>query len=343
MNITIQDHEKNQKKLLISLSPEDMKPYLQSAAQARGKNITIKGFRKGAAPYDVLEKSIGKEALWHEASADAIEQSYGEALKKHNLQPVGNPRVDITKSVPGNNFEFSVLVPLEPAFELPQYREIARDIVKKNKKTEITVDEHEVEEALNTLAKSRSTQGEDKEVKLDDEFAKSMGAFKTLEHLKESIREGIRKEQEQQRVEALRLKIIEAIRKETSMEVADLLIDNELTRMRDDLERHVASLDMSFDDYLKKAGQTREQLNENWKDKAKGRVEASFILKAIADAEDINPSSEEIEEHANRYLSGFDSPEHAESSIHPDVLRSHIRGMIRNDKVFNFLEKGDST
>ena len=343
MNSTIQDYEKNQKKLLISLSPEDMNPYLLRAAQERGKNLTIKGFRKGAAPYDIVEKSIGKETLWHEASADAIESSYATALKEHNLQPVGNPRVDITKSVPGNNLEFSVLVPLAPVFELPKYNAIARDIVKDSKKTPITVDEHEVEEALNVLAKSRSADDEKQDVQLNDEFAKSVGSFETLEQLKESVREGIKKEQTQQRVEALRLKIIEAIRKETSMEVADLLIENELTRMRDDLERHVASLDISFDEYLKKAGQTIEQLNENWKEKAQGRVEASFILNAIADAENINPSNEEIEEHANRYLSGFESPEHAESSIHPDVLRSHIRGMIRNDKVFNFLEKGGNT
>ncbi len=338
MDIKIQDEGENRKKILFSLSVIDMDKHLRVAADRLSKEMTIKGFRKGAAPIDVIEKTFGKEHLWREASADAIEESYRAALTRHKINPISPPRVDITKLVPGNSFEFHAIVLLEPSFELPNYREISDEVLQSEKKIKIEVDEHEVDETLNMLANNRKGEGEEA-LKIDDEFASGIGAFETLEQLKESIRDGIKKEQETHRKEARRLRILEAIGAKTEIKIEEELVDGELASMQDDLEKRVVSFGMTFEDYLKKAGQTEEQLKESWKKKARSRVEASFILKSIADSEGMDPTDEEIEEQANKYLSGFDSVKEEQEKISPDVLRSYIRGMIRNSKVFNFLER----
>ena len=340
MKVEIKDQDNNQKEVFVSMSVKDMEPHLKRIAKQKGSEIKLKGFRKGFVPYDVIEKSIGKEILWNEASIDAVDSAYRKALEENNIKPAGKPRIDIKKSVPGNNFEFIAVVPLEPEVNLPDYHTISKEILSKHKKQKIEVDEHEVEETLEALANSRKASGEG-EVKIDDEFAKSIGSFETLDQLKKNIREGIKKEKEQQQKEVKRLKVIEGIRKKTDIAISDILVDNELTVMRDDLENYVSSNGMSFEDYLKKANQTEEDLKKSWTEKAKARVEVSFILNAIADSENIEPSEQDIEEQANRYLSQFDSPEQAMSSISPELLKAHIRNMIRGDQVLAMLEGKD--
>ena len=45
---------------------------------------------------------------------EAIEESYKKALQEQDIKPAGQPRVDITKLVAGNDVEFKIRVPLEP-------------------------------------------------------------------------------------------------------------------------------------------------------------------------------------------------------------------------------------
>ncbi len=341
MKVEIKDKDNNQKEIFVSLSVKDMDPYLQRIAKQKGSEIKLKGFRKGFVPYDVLEQSIGKDVLWNEASVDAINGVYRQILKDNNIEPVSRPKIDIKKSVPSNNFEFTILVPLKPEFDLPDYKAISKEILQEYKEQTTEVDEHEVEETLNAIASSKKNKSDGDEVKIDDDFAKSVGSFENLSQLKENIKDGIKEEKQQKQKEIKRLKVLEGIRKKTGIAISDVLIDNELTVMRDDLENYVSSNGISFDDYLKKAKQTEEDLKNSWKAKAKARVEVSFILSAIADAEEIEPNEKDIEEYSNRYLSQFETPEQATNSISPDVLRSHIRNIIRNDKVLEILEGKD--
>lgn len=341
MNITINDIEKSQKELLFSLTPEDMKPYVEAASQRLGKDLKVKGFRDGKVPASVVVQAFGKEAIWNEASADAIEESYAKAMNEYDLQPIGRPRVDITKLVADNDFEFKVTVPCDPPVELPDYKAIAAKIVQEESKRGAEVDEHEVEETLSIIQGSRTTKGEDGvEVKpeLDDEFARSLGGFKDLEELKTSIRGGIAKEKEQAKAETMRLKIVEGIRKKMKVEISDLLIANELDKMEDEMESRVTSMGTSMEEYLTQIGKTTKELREEWGQKALERVQTALLLRHIADAEGIEPDEAQVENDANAYLRQFGEPEEAQKAISPDLLRTYIRGMLRNEAVFAFLE-----
>ena len=341
MNLTINDIEKSQKKLLFSLTPDDMQPYVEMAAERLGKDLKVKGFRDGKVPTSVVTQAFGKEALWNEASADAIEDSYAKAVTEHDLQPIGRPRVDITKLVPDNDFEFTVTIPCDPPVELPDYKEIAAKVVKDEQKKEIEIDEHEVEETLSVIQNSRATQGEDgKEQKpeLDDEFAKSLGGFKDLEELKASIRDGITKEKKQAKAEAIRLKVMEGIRKKAKMEISDLLIANELDKMQDEMVSRVTSMGSTVEEYLTQIGKTMDEVRTGWEDKALERVQIALLLRRIAEAEGIEPDETKVESEANAYLRQFGEPEEASKAVSPELLRTYIRGMLRNEKVFELLE-----
>ena len=82
MKTSINNLESAEQEIVVVLTPQDMEPYLKAAAQEISKDTNIKGFRKGKIPYDILEKHIGKEALWNQASVGAIEESYQKAFAR---------------------------------------------------------------------------------------------------------------------------------------------------------------------------------------------------------------------------------------------------------------------
>lgn len=340
---------KSQEEIRFLLTPEEMEPFLDKAAGRLAKGMKIKGFREGHVPRNVVEKSLGAERVWEEAARDAVENAYRKELQKGRIKPIGRPRVEILKLAPGNDFEFKAIVPVLGEFELPDYKKIAREVSEKEKK-DISVEEKEVTEALKWLRYSRSkeygTEGgkspqevkEEDLPKLNDEFAKSVGDFKTVAELKESIKEGIKHEKEAKEKERLRLLIIEAILKKTKVEIAPVLIEEELDKMTEELSQQVAQMDMTLEKYLENAKQSMEDLRKAWRPKALERIGASLLLQKIAEAENISPSDEEIEKEAAHYLRHFDSIKQAEEQIDPTLLRSYISGIIRNEKVFALLE-----
>ena len=287
-----------------------------------------------------MEKHIGKEALWNQASVGAIEESYQKALQEQGVKPAGQPRVDITKLVAGNDVEFKILVPLDPQVTLPDYKKIANNILEEQKATTVEVSEHEIHEALEYLRASRQDEKQKTPPQLDDAFAQSVsnGSFKSVEELKKSVEQGITQEKTQHNKELVRLKIIEGIRKDASFVFSELLVENELRAMEQDLQQRIAGLGMEFEEYLKKMGKSLEELRKDWQEKARGRVESAAILSEIAKSEGIEPTDKEVEDHSNQYLRHFGEPEQAQEAVDPAMLKRYIFGMLQNEKVLEFLE-----
>lgn len=371
MNVNVTDLEKNEKELSFSLTPADMERFLDSAAKRLSKDMKIKGFREGSVPRNVVESTLGREKVWHEASSEAIEESFINAIREHNIEPIGRPRVEVLKLVPDNDFEFKAIVPISPEVTLPDYKGIAKKINKEKK--EVTVEEKEIEETLKMLQRSRAqqemseedkkdTDGKDADKKaaspskssdgdssgqaldeklpeLNDEFAKNLGNFENLEALKKSVGDGIKKEKEHTERERIRIKVLEEIGKQIKIEISDVLLQNELDKMQEEFTGQIASMGMQTEEYLKNIKKTWKEVREGWADRALQRIMAALLLREIADAEDIEPDVSTIEEESEKYLRQHGSIEEAKKSIDPEALRLYIRGILRNEKVLELLEE----
>lgn len=341
MNIEIKDLDKIQKELKVSLDAGDMEKYLQVASERLGKDMKIKGFRDGSIPRNVVESSLGKDRVWQEATNDAIQEVYWKAIDENDIEPIGMPKVDIVKFVPGDELEFKALVPVMPDMELPDYMSIAKKTIAKEKK-EIQVDEKEIESSLKWLQNSRTeTDGETQEQKapeLNDDFAKSLGGFEDLNALKKSIRDGIEKEKSAQEKERVRVLVLSKIAKSTDLKIPDFMVEQELDNMQEEFVQQVTSMGMTMEQYLEQAKKNIEEVREGWRDKAKERVASGIMLRAIAEKEGIEAGEDEVKEEANKYLARFQSVEDAKGHIDPERLRAYISGIIRNEKVFDLLE-----
>lgn len=173
---------------------------------------------------------------------------------------------------------------------------------------------------------------------LDDDFARGLGQFQTLEEVKKSIAEGMTQEKIEKERERIRILMIEEISKNAKIEVPPVLIDTELAKMQGELHSGVTSMGMKWEDYLSHIKKTPEDLAREWQEDAKKRVRIALTLRAIGEKEKVEVSEEEVEARANKFLAQFRSAKEAEKDMDPGELREYARGILRNEKVFELLE-----
>ncbi len=333
MDIIVKDKEKSQKEVHVTLSADEMKKYAESAIELLNKDVEVKGFRKGKAPKDIARKYLGETKIWEQAAEDAFGASYAEAVKEHQLQVISSPRVEVLKLAPGNEFTYRATVAVLPEIKLPDVFAIAKSIRKKEKR-EIELSDEEIDGALKWLVKSRNA------TKLDDEFAKSLGEFKNVEDLRKNIVNGLRSEKEAKEKERVHLLILKEIAEKSSLEISDILIDEERNKMLRELEQKVEQMGLTLEEYETQIKKSKKEIMEGWKDSARDRVEAGLVLQAIAEDQDIKVDDEEVEKRVNQYLSHYKTPKEAEKALgNVDMFKSYIRGIIRNQKIFELLDR----
>ncbi|HEX7363819.1 MAG TPA: trigger factor [Dehalococcoidia bacterium] len=121
MKVTTEPVENRQIALNIEMEPVEIDKYLDRAYGRLVKKVAVPGFRKGKAPRDILERHIGKDALFQEALEDLIPRVYKEALDEQKIEPIDQPEFELIKTEP---LIFKALVPLKPEVKLGDYKKI---------------------------------------------------------------------------------------------------------------------------------------------------------------------------------------------------------------------------
>lgn len=173
---------------------------------------------------------------------------------------------------------------------------------------------------------------------LNDEFAKSLGKFSSLDEFKKNVREGIIFEKENKESERLRIAIADEIASTTKMDLPQVLIDAELEKMVSELKRGIENMQMKWEEYLLQIKKSEEDLKKEWDGQARRRVKIALCLAKIARAEKIESDEEEVRKAADKFLSQYGSAEEAKKNIDEEALMDYARGIVRNEKVFEFLE-----
>src|SRR3989344_5297319 len=152
MKTDLKKLEKSLVEINFELDEKEFQTYLDKALEHLKSHVKMDGFRKGNVPKEMVEKQVGPENLLMEAGDLAVKGAYTKFIVENNLEPIGEPEVQILKIAKDNPFLFKVKVTVLPDVELPDYKEIAAMV----KGQEISVDEKEIEETLAYLQKSRA-------------------------------------------------------------------------------------------------------------------------------------------------------------------------------------------
>lgn len=174
---------------------------------------------------------------------------------------------------------------------------------------------------------------------IDDAFAQSLGSFETLEAFKKKLSEGILEEKQGKLKEEGRTAILDALVSQATIEFPDILVEEELNRMEHEFQSQVEMMGIPFEQYLEHAKKSREALRTDWKEQAKKRLAAGIILEQLAKEDEIEVAAQEIEEAMNQTLQYYKRVKDAEKNINLEQLYASTRGRLRNEKVFERLEK----
>ncbi len=153
MQVTKKELEDSQVELTIEVSVEEVKPFVDEAAKRIGKEVSIKGFRKGKVPYDVLAQHIGEATIYEEAFNAVVEATYPKAIDQEKLEIVGRADIQTEKVAPGNPIIYKAIVPLMPKITLGDYKTKLK--TKKGKKE---VDEKKFQKTIDDLRKMKASE-----------------------------------------------------------------------------------------------------------------------------------------------------------------------------------------
>ncbi|MEU3094589.1 trigger factor [Streptomyces sp. NPDC006967] len=132
-------------RLTVEVPFEELKDSLDAAYKKINQQVTVKGFRKGKVPARVIDQRFGRGAVLEEAVNDALPKFYTDAVNEAELNPLGQPEVDITELKDGETLNFTAEVDIRPAIEIPDYSGIEVEV------DAVEVSEEDVDKAVEEL------------------------------------------------------------------------------------------------------------------------------------------------------------------------------------------------
>lgn len=173
---------------------------------------------------------------------------------------------------------------------------------------------------------------------LNDEFAKSLGKFNTLEELKKNLAENMKREKEEKEKQRFELEIIEEVAKKSEFaDFSNTVVETETDKMLSELEADVAQRGMKFDDYLKQLKKTKEELKKELAPQAERRIKTALISRRVAEAEKITIDDKTIDAEIQKSLEMYQDNEEIKNQLNTPAYKSYLRNMLTNRKVFEFL------
>ena len=100
------------------------------ALTALGQEVKLPGFRPGHIPNEVLTREIGEETVLRRMAELALNRYYPTMLSENKIDALGRPSISITKIASGNPLGFIITTAVHPKVSLPDYRALAREVVK---------------------------------------------------------------------------------------------------------------------------------------------------------------------------------------------------------------------
>ncbi|MCH5184985.1 MAG: trigger factor [Oscillospiraceae bacterium] len=158
---------------------------------------------------------------------------------------------------------------------------------------------------------------------IDDDFASEVSEFDTLEEYKNSLKEEMEKANEQRAKTEIENAVIKKVVENSEMDIPEPMIKEQIDVLIQDMAQRLMYQGLNLKSYMQHAGLTREGLENQFRDQAVHRIEASLVLEAIGKAENIEVNPEEVEAHikktAEAYKMEFDK---LKELIRPEEMKS---------------------
>lgn len=173
---------------------------------------------------------------------------------------------------------------------------------------------------------------------LDDEFAKESTEFETIAEVKEDIKKRLEESNTAKAQKELEEAVINAAIDCTKIDLPQVMVDKEIDVMIKDLENRLKYQGLTLEQYMEYTGNDLEKMKDYMKENAERKVRGDLTLDAIAKAENIEVTEEELKEKATEVAKMYSA---AEDEKMIDLLMKSQKEMLENDiritKTIKFL------
>ena len=143
---------------------------------------------------------------------------------------------------------------------------------------------------------------------LNDEFADEVSEFSTLDEYKKDIEKNLLVRAEEQYKQTKENAAVAAAVADADIEIPEAMLETQAESLVNEFAQNLQMQGMNIDMYLQYTGLQKDQLAEQFKPQAKTRIQNSLVLEAVAKAENIEASDEDLEAEYEKMAAQYNMP-----------------------------------
>ncbi len=173
---------------------------------------------------------------------------------------------------------------------------------------------------------------------LNDAFADEVSEFATLDEYKADIRKNLEERKASELRNAKQGEAVAAAVEDAKIDIPEAMLRTQQENLANEFAQNMQYQGMRLETYLQYTGQTREQFLEQMKPQAEQRIRNSLVLEAIADAESIEASDEDLEQEFQKMADQYHAPlENVKKLFEAEEMKNDLKKDIRIRKAADFV------
>ncbi|OHO34568.1 trigger factor [Corynebacterium sp. HMSC034E11] len=152
-------------KLNVSVPFDELGQEIDQAYKAISQQVNIPGFRRGKAPRQLIDARFGRGPILEQVVNDMLPTRYEQALAENDLNPLGQPEIEVTKIEDNDVVEFTAEIDVRPEIKVPDFSKIEVTV------PELKVDDEAVDAELDSLRERFGELKDTKRKMKTDDFA----------------------------------------------------------------------------------------------------------------------------------------------------------------------------
>ena len=173
----------------------------------------------------------------------------------------------------------------------------------------------------------------------DDEFAKDVSEFDTIEELRADKRKKLEEAEAQHAKNLRENELITKACENAAVEIPEAMIERQMDHILNDIRYRLSMQGISLEDYCKYTGTSIEDMRKEMRGDAEKRVKSQLVLEAISKAEAIEAAADEIEEKLNEYAAQFGDKAETFKAGLTDEDKLYFADQIVLDKTIALLNE----
>ena len=172
---------------------------------------------------------------------------------------------------------------------------------------------------------------------LDDDFAKDISEFDTLDAYKADVRAKLEAQAAERDNNAFTNAVIEKVMANATVEIPDAMVERQIDSMVRNFEARLAQQGLKLADFMKYTGQDEKSFRNQYRDQAEKSVRANLVLEAVENVERFEAAEEEIDAEIEKFAKQIGQNVEDLKKNLTEGDREYFKADVIRDKAVKFL------